>query len=572
MTIEDDPPRSASSAPPPAGVDGAGSSSPLEMPRVIAGLIGVRAGDALIVEGGATRAVIRGRSVDVVERLFRKLDGTLTVGELTRTTGLSPRSVEQVVALLWSRGLLEDAASQPKPPQSPADAFLSRLSGTTSAIGGHAAARRRLQNALMGVYGPPGLAEVLVEFLALDGISARRESASPSTPPASDLTFVTVIEGPDSDMEERLSLEASLASRALPTLRVFVGPSVLELGPVYRAGSSGCYRCLLRTRRAPAGTRGDHGDATAGLGMALAAAEIGRILTGVGDTVYWWGFVRLDLPDCAGRVVAVPRRADCATCGGKAVPYPAEPIEIAHAYDQLTDAGAKRSLNPVTAGEYWVAPDLLQRQRRPSPTLPRIEIPAESEIGKATSPFSIGARPSVDAPLTAALLAGVLRRSGGFRQPKGTTAARWIPSAGNLGSAQVFLATSGVSGLQDGVFLYEPFEDALAVILPPHGMSHGDCLEALGAPRTAPPHGRAVIAFVSALDRLAKKYEHRALQLAGLDAGCALTCCVAAAHGYGLVARVVTDFSPSIVANIFHTSPTIELPTALCVVAPREER
>src|SRR3954447_12283567 len=84
-------------------------------PRFLRELVAVEMGDGLLIEGTDEQQVLRGSAAKtLLPKLIPALDGTHTTEELAALYPQLPsRAIHNAVALLYTRGLLEDAAADP---------------------------------------------------------------------------------------------------------------------------------------------------------------------------------------------------------------------------------------------------------------------------------------------------------------------------------------------------------------------------------------------------------------------------------------------------------------------------
>ena len=85
-------------------------------PRFPHELVVVPLEDGLLVEGTDVRQVLRGKATkNLLPHLLPLLDGTRTIGELKQALPQVPLThISSAVALLYTRGLLEDSVADPQ--------------------------------------------------------------------------------------------------------------------------------------------------------------------------------------------------------------------------------------------------------------------------------------------------------------------------------------------------------------------------------------------------------------------------------------------------------------------------
>jgi SagB-type dehydrogenase family enzyme len=183
--------------------------------------------------------------------------------------------------------------------------------------------------------------------------------------------------------------------------------------------------------------------------------------------------------------------------------------------------------------------ELMDESIKSYPTLHSIELPPAASLANLDLCEAIRQRESVrdftQEPLPLETLARLLFHGNGIREEPMLgpfrNYRRNAPSAGNLGSVDLYPLVLNVAGLQRGVYHYHPILHQLSQI------AGGEALSQIDAVLMQPEFGTAgvVIALGSSLARVRAKYGYRGYRFACMDAGHVAQnlCLVATALGLG---------------------------------------
>jgi hypothetical protein len=158
-----------------------------ERPSLLPGLVFVPLPDGLLVEGAAERQVLRGRAAStLLPAILPLLDGSRTRTQVAQTLpGTAPEAVQATLAMLYTCGLLEDAAgpahpagSEPTGAAAQSAAFLTRQIDTTRVNRNGAEIMDRLGTARVLILGDPDCGDRVVAELHSCGVT--RAAACPT--------------------------------------------------------------------------------------------------------------------------------------------------------------------------------------------------------------------------------------------------------------------------------------------------------------------------------------------------------------------------------------------------------
>ena len=158
--------------------------------------------------------------------------------------------------------------------------------------------------------------------------------------------------------------------------------------------------------------------------------------------------------------------------------------------------------------------DAASRVALPSPVA--VTMPLEQAITRRTS-----GRDYASTPLDVAQLAGLLILANGIRETIKIDSGelfyqRNVPSAGNLGSAEVFPIVMNVAGVEPGIYHFDTVDHDLACL---HRGQYRTWLEELVLFQLELPRAAVALVLTCALGRLAAKYGQRGYRLGLMDIG-----------------------------------------------------
>lgn len=532
--------------------------------------------DGLIVEGGPEPQVFRGRAATtLLPRLLPLLDGTRTLEEVAgQLPGASLNHVTDAVALLYTRGLLEDGKADEGidvsacPPE--VLGFYRRLVDATRANRSAGEALVRLQSARVALAGPGEFAEQLRAQLTACGFRHVEWVAEPEAGALEPFDLVIALSwGPD-DQDALGRLDDLCRSLGKPWLRAaFLGDAV-EIGPYFAPDIGRCYRCFADSHPQDADlaqASPERVDMWLSLAAAEAAALIGRILPG--STIL--DFTRFRLDDWTHQLLRPLYRTGCPVCCPLPGREPAVP-PLPHRFEQSVAFPPRAWINPKDHQHHYRVANLeltLASKRYPGgyqeplPAAPDLPVPQGGGLEHLIAPGGAWSGAQV---VSRELLASLLLRSMGVRESRpGDKVHRWAPTGGNLGSPQAYVLAARVDGLDPGFYFYQPFDHALVRL----GEGRGEAEVRETAARAL---GRSVddcaalIVLTGALARVSRKYSSFAYRIIHLDAGTALAQMSAVADALGLALTVASRWDDEVLLTELALDAEVEPVTGVIVL------
>jgi bacteriocin biosynthesis cyclodehydratase domain-containing protein len=576
-----------------AGMLGAGPAAgtvPLaaRLPRLCRDLAVLKDKSTMLIEGTPSRHRLTGRAaVTVLPRLLTLLDGQHSLVALGAELGLPAGQVEQALALLDHRGLVEWVS--PDAPAGLADEHAaSYFSRNLSVIGGYRSTEdltAALAASCVLLVAPDLLADQIAADLTEAGVGqvrvCSRASAATEVPVAGPAgrALVAVYQRPG---DER-GLSGALAvgnARGVPVLRFSGGAGFAEVGPLFYDNYTACAPCFqrgYRTRQWAGGTAANVGQAprlrrrlAVGVLAGLVGAEALAVLAHVTAHTPIRRMARITLPGYHTECYEVLPEPGCPRCGRPAslsgdasVAWDYE-VSVSH----LPAALDWTDIRPQAETERLAE---LQWQRDQLPWAPVRALPAPPDIpaldvaaGEKPSPRPT-ARPDAEA-----LVAGLLAWTAGFRdqggqpgsrarQPGARAGRRWAPSGGNLASAEIYLVTDASRfGWPGTIVKYQDVEHQVAAV-------QADSIPPARVLAETDMHDGGldlILIMVGNVGRLRQKYGDFCWRLAHLDAGCAALQLTTVAADYGLTLRFATTWTPAL-AGLLELDPEREVITAV---------
>ncbi|ETX12953.1 hypothetical protein OCH239_15150 [Roseivivax halodurans JCM 10272] len=487
-----------------------------ERPRVPPEILMIPYGaHGLLFEGGDGNQIISGRGArSFIPRLVAVLDGTRTLPEiLAAFPRVDDAKVFGALALLYSRGLLEDGpgAAVPEALEETAQ-FLGRYIDATRVNGNRGAALDRLAGTRVALAGRG--AAWLAEALDGAGLAALDTPATPADLGPDTGLLLTLFSGPEPDAQDWLDAAWNAGIRIL---HAHIGAETAEIGPLFVPAASASPTCFRRLRpETPSGTPVDPGfwAGTVAMSAQSLVSRIGRVeLFDLCHVHQGTAYERLQLARLPGSEAAGL---------GHVAPPETDPHNVVWRLHNAANAMPPRELLvPRDHQMHYSASNISTAQEKPDPHHGATPIALPED-----RPLTDGAR---DGRLDLPTLGTMLRHAAGY-DADGT---RIAPSAGGLGSANLYLVARDVPGLPRGAMChyYAPAHrlDYLGTV------TDEELSGALGASAEDLP--AALLVGASDTDKTQKKYNNFAFRFAQLDCGVARAYLTDLAGHYGLPVR-----------------------------------
>jgi SagB-type dehydrogenase family enzyme len=523
-----------------------------EHPRFLPELVVLPCGPSgLLFEGVRGTQLLNGRGArGFVPRLLEQLDGTRSMDELMGAFApYPPQAVYEAVAMLFSRGLLEDGMGPPVAPElSEVAAFCGRYVDVTRVNRNRHEALNRLARARTALVGSPVAVQALSSALARQGFDGVRTLRSPSEmdelDPTSDLVLA-VFEAGDTGAGAWLDLAWQ---RGLRVLHANVGAARVEIGPLFIPGKSACRRCLRELRP----LQPDEPATDLGLWSGVVALHAFHLLSRIGNP-FLYNVCHTHLRMSGGPIyqeVRVARLPGCRTCGlqgcepGK-VSDPKGVVWLLH--NVANGMPPRELLQPRDYQMHYAAANMFITKEAPERYHGAVRVALPPGEILAVPPAWDGA-PRAPHDLDVPALATLLRHAVGYDD--GPDPRRIAPSAGGLGSAELFVIVRQLEGLAPGVYHYFAHEHVLERL---RATSDQTLAGALGLTQAELPP--VLLVGTATLTKLRQKYNDFSFRFGHLDAGVVRAYLDDMLRALGIVYRDLVDARDKAVAE------AISLPT-----------
>ena len=471
--------------------------------------------DGLLFVGTKEPQLIRGKAArDLLPRLIPHLNGRSTVEELApRFPQLASGTIRNAVTLLYSRGLLEDGCPPPVPADlQDVDGFLGRFVDVTRVNRNRCEALDRLQASSVLVGGSEEAADLMQRQLAGSGIG-RLGLVKDSERNLRGCSLLVAVATREAD--DLTSLLEQARQQRVWALHVRAAQDVVQIGPLFMPGQVCCYRCMHEIHDLPCG---DADQDLVSWWLGIAALEAFLVLSRLGNPRLHNGFERYErtrhgIVHQYRYIVGVP---GCSRCGLGGPPLdPKTPAFLSWLLHSSVSMPPHELRSPREHQNHYNASNiaLTLALNEPYYGAPVVALPAARPLD-GPMPWSLAGphRPGIDVEE----LATLLWYAAGYQNIDGGAQWRIAPTAGGLGSPELFGIVRQVDGVPDGIYRYHSPRHVLERL---KASSLPLMQAALGIATELPP---CTIVGTGALGKVRSKYQNFSYRLVNLDAGVAL--------------------------------------------------
>ena len=529
-------------------------------PRIVKELVLVPFADGLIVDGTHQLHVLKGQGISrVLPQLMTLMDGKRTTKELERCLPDIPvEELHEVLVVLFRWGVIEDmsGAEDYVCPESETLGFVRRYLNSTGANRNGSQAYRRLCSTAVAIVTDNQCSEAsheLRELLNSAGIAnvsvltrdafALRTHAAVALPWG--LLVSIGVEGEEVDYEE---LDRVCLDSGLPWLRAVISTDDghADIGPLFSSLQNSCYQCFRRmhSARSEMGSRPtlDLTRSRLFIWIGLLATEVIYIGSQIGSLLSDRGCMRFDISNWESKLLHCTAIPDCTRCQplGKTLSAPSSTVDkanlthTAYVYEDYISRLPGRRASRIKDEQQAALVERLSREAKSMPNSPAYSFPV-GPFSNEDFNESYGEDSSSDGGETPAhQLAFLLKMSAGILPNRAGTIRRWTPTAGNLGSVEIFVVARNIRGLSKGIYLYQPHDHSLARFQQRAGTVDIEAFMGRAIATDRATHPDALIVFTGAYHRLHQKYKEFSYKLLYLDAGAATSQFQFTAAGLGL--------------------------------------
>lgn len=551
--------------------------------------------DGLLIEGAADQQVLRGKATKrLLPRLLPLLDGKRTLEEVAQA--LPDTSIEVVfnmIALLYTRGLLEDSTADPadfdaKSIDPQVLSYFRRHVDTTRVNQSALQSLARLASAQIAVlaYGPhtqETCAEICTQLQQtgvgmVNAIAWGTDLKVLLEKPADRRLVLVLVEGQE-DQALFQELDEQCARYSIPWLRVGIDPKrqIAEMGPYFERGETACYRCFARANaefvEESEESEGANGfqvkqQLAVRIWAQMLVLEAVYLLSRIAPPSTGIHVMQYNLEDWSNQRIDYPRLPGCSIC--RPAPVEMGYIEPALVYEDSVAFASRHLLDPKDHQVHYRASNMeLAHEGKRYPGNPRVALsPREHLAGASGSTLEcLPGSQELKAPaqpLNVDALASLLLKGAGVRHDDGVKTSklqRWSPTGGNLGSVELYVVVSRVEGLAPGVYFYQSQDHMLAYLRQMEREEYASLLQGaiLTDSGTQPD---ALILSVGAYHRVGHKYSTFAYRVINLDAGVALAQMHMVAHSLGISAQTVQRWADDVMVELLDLEDIQEMVTA----------
>ncbi|GHG81312.1 nitroreductase family protein [Streptomyces griseocarneus] len=495
-----------------------------------------RAGDSVVLDGADRGQAFSGAFArEGLVPLAEACDGTRDHAALARELGLDEAAVYKCLALLWTAGVVEEAASGEEPSVAPELAvFLSRLGNSTGANPSWADAVARLVRRPVRLEGDSAL--VTAARTALRGVC--RVVEDPAERPGAE-DELTVFFETASSASLLAATEERCRKDGRPLLRVRADAETVVVGPYVDPAITPCLDCGRHGEAAPSGEPPEH---MYDLVVGLASHHVTALVARSTITHLPIDSSVIDAVTLATTYRPAVSRPGCPRCSYATGPVAAQ-APAGAVYEASVAIPPRAFLSPKDHQAHYYASNLrLQSQFKDWPSRPHTALPAPDPsvlAGDGRHEESPG-----DVPLTVDSLGLVLKIAFGIKDDETTPerVKRWTAAAGNIGCTTAYVVLRDDRVLPRGVYAYAVGSHTLAAV----------------SSEVPPGDAPCDIVVTGDLKKVMTKYGTFGFRLAFLDAGCGLTSAREVARHLGLGFAPAPDWDDAALAHVLGTSPADE--------------
>jgi SagB-type dehydrogenase family enzyme len=535
-------------------------------PRLSSAVVLCPVEDGVLIDGLARQEKICGPVAHtLLPRLLTLLDGSHTVAELGSMFSSLPHTyVESAVTMLADWGLLEqeDSSNEDIVSNENTVAFIHRciasgfgIEGTTDAC----CRLRRQQICVVFTERIAAHATSLTLLLTVSGVNAVvLEDAQHLSKICTSEQMVIAVTDDDTDKEWYASLLAAQTTRGFSWLRVAVSASrgYADIGPLFDSAEKACYACFRSVHycssesfSSPLSESFDTLNTVSGF---IALEVLTRLaVPGLSDDTRQ--FRRYQLTTWESHILSYPRLFGCHQCDSDQTWPNHCCTTTAIVYEQYVGLDSRATVSGRTAAVLFAQPSSHNEDGRTQflvcdpIELGHNLVKVRGSVLQAILAVSDGAH----TPIRLSAFASILGVAGGIRSYVGHSERRWAPTAGNLGSIELFVLVRNVEGLESGVYCYRADLHVLMPLRRRDMGTVGDFMNrAFGCVWDNMPD--VLIIMVGHYQRLMRKYASFAYRLLHLDAGTAMSQLRMVANGLGIHSHLVNTWPDDLIEEYLH--------------------
>ncbi|MGP4066179.1 nitroreductase family protein [Oceanobacillus sp. M65] len=504
-------------------------------PRFLNGIEQIPFNNKLLFQGSENLQILSGNAVSkFLPMLLPHLDGTNTVENIiTKFPEYSPKDITSILAVLFMRGLLDDAQGddlidldffRPEVLE-----YFNRNNDSTRVNKSAAQGLERLKNANLLILSDSDHGDILLHEIKHMGASNVVFQSLDDYIYVQDLTLVIVFCVNDLKHERLEEIDQLCISNQVPWMLTRVERNQGVIGPYFEnieTPSYDAYRNELENKERQ--LKGQAPQELVEMWESYAAIEIVYFITKLAPSVTGVEYLVFNFDDW--------------TSTSKKLNYLIESEYIAYKFENAIAFPSRHLITPKSHQMHYNPKNLqLSTEGKVYPSADLINLPLNTELSgdffsnafeKSTSSRSL----DFDS------LSTLLTMTGGIKESQGIIK-RWAPTGGNLGSPQFYVIPTNVKGLEPELLFYQEMDQTLAKIgkVNNNGQLEKTINEVIGNQEEEIPD--ALIVITGNLERTAGKYNGFAYKIIHLDAGVALSQMQAVSKGLDLKMRMYDQWN-----------------------------
>jgi SagB-type dehydrogenase family enzyme len=473
--------------------------------------------DGVIFDGSPEKQLFRGSAVKkFLYDLISLADGTRTVQEIAETLDTYPSQfIYNALALLYSRGLLQEGTSSHYLEETPYYKFIERHIDVTRVNLHPTEAIERLHAYSVFIHGKPDDVQYLSNELRQYDISIV-DHITPFTEDSK--LFAIAICDDINDLMEIKPFASQCYEYSIPWILITFSHKKIYVGPYFERNETLCFECYLkqmnRIDEISIGTNTEMTDPLLKkIGLDYSGIEVVHLLSRIASSHLIHNLKKVDIETFEYTPINVSRLPFCEWCDPIKGMEPT--INLVSQYESYIAFPSSHLINPKDHQNHYKPGNLeLAKSSIVYPSCPHINLPHQDSLPDLNS----NPRNFSDLQLLTKLmlLTAGLKKNVKNNNPR---VYRWAPTGGNLGSVGVYFVNKGVKELQTGVYFYQTSTHTLAQL---NDSFEEEVLEKITIDsRLSKGTLLGYLIFSGSYDRVYKKYKEFAYKIIHLDAGVA---------------------------------------------------
>ena len=524
--------------------------------------------DGLIFDGAPEKQLLRGSAVkNFLYDLISLADGTRTIQEIAETLNIYPyQFIYNALALLYSRGLLQEGTSSHYLEETPYYKFIERHIDVTRVNVHPIEAIERLHAYSVFIHGEPDDVEYLSNGLRQYDICIV-DHLTPFT--EDNKLFAIAICESINNLEEIKPFAWKCYEYNIPWILITFSHNKIYIGPYFERNETLCFECYLKQINSideiPIGTNTEMTDTLLRrIGLDYAGIEVVHLLSRIASSHLIHNLKKVNLETFEYAPINVSRILFCEQCDPIKGMKPT--INLVSQYEGYVAFPSRHLINPKDHQNHYKQGNLaLTKPSLVYPSCPHINLPHGDSLPELN--YNPGDFSDLQLLTKLMLLTAGLKKNIGNNDPR---VYRWAPTGGNLGSVGVYFVNKGIKELQKGIYFYETSTHTLAQL---NDSLEEQFLQKITIDsRLSGLNLLGYLIFSGSYDRVYKKYKEFAYKIIHLDAGVAYAQSQVVAQLLGLELQLCESWNNEEIEHLLRLDHLNEPVTLIATLHKRGER